>query len=279
MCPQGCSVWCAACMLLAHPNGKAEEEVCMAIATRLRSALSGFARLTGVAASVGFLSALPLVSGEVKARADSALWAQIAERYLESVLEGAWEDGAALFQTASFTIDAAEGDSVPLVSGRSLEDLQTFDLGHLSMARDARRQQNCLAEAVYYEARGETLSGQMAVAEVVLNRVRHRAYPDTICGVVYQGSERATGCQFSFACDGSAERAPRGRAWRQSQLVAKHAMLGFAPQVTRSATHFHTASVNPVWSSSLVQTRQIGYHIFYRMPNRAESDLLRDRGI
>lgn len=251
----------------------------MAVATRLRFALSGIARLTGVAATLGIMASLPLISGEVKARTDNAVWAAIAERYLESVLDGAWEEGEALFHTASFTIDAPEGDFVPQVSSRSLDDLQTFDLGHLSLARDARRQQNCLAEAVYYEARGETLSGQMAVAEVVLNRVRHRAYPDNICGVVYQGSERATGCQFSFACDGSADRAPRGRAWRQSQLIAKHAMLGFAPQVTRSATHFHTASVNPRWSSSLVQTRQIGYHVFYRMPNRAERDLLSDRGV
>jgi len=264
--------------MLLHPNGKAEEEVCMAIATQMRSALSGFARLSGVAATLGMMSALPLISGEVAARADNAHWASIAERYIDSTLEGRWEEGEALFQTASFTIDAPEGDFVPEVNGRSLDDLQTFDLGHLSLARDARRQQNCLAEAVYFEARGENLSGQMAVAEVVLNRVRHRAYPDNICGVVYQGSERATGCQFSFACDGSTDRAPRGRAWRQSQLVAKHAMLGFAPQVTRSATHFHTASVNPRWSSSLVQTRRIGYHIFYRMPNRAERDLI-DRGV
>ncbi|KPP82514.1 MAG: Cell wall hydrolyses involved in spore germination [Oceanicaulis sp. HLUCCA04] len=251
----------------------------MAFATRMRSALSGFARLSGVAAALGMMSALPLLSGELSVRADNAHWASIAERYIDSTLEGSWEEGEALFQTASFTIDAPEGDFVPEVSGRSLDDLQTFDLGHLSLARDARRQQNCLAEAVYYEARGENLSGQMAVAEVVLNRVRHRAYPDDICGVVYQGSERATGCQFSFACDGSTGRAPRGRAWRQSQLVAKHAMLGFAPQVTRSATHFHTASVNPRWSSSLVQTRRIGYHIFYRIPNRAERDLLGDRGV
>lgn len=251
----------------------------MAFATRLRFALSGFARLTGVAASLGVLASLPLVSGEVKDRADTAVWAAVAERYLDSTLDGDWAEGQALFQTASFTIDASDDVSVPQVSGRSLDDLQTFDLSHLSLARDARRQQNCLAEAVFYEARGENLSGQMAVAEVVLNRVRHRAYPNDICGVVYQGSERATGCQFSFACDGSTERAPRGRAWRQSQLVAKHAMLGFAPQVTRSATHFHTASVNPRWSSSLVQTRRIGYHIFYRMPNRAERDLLGERGV
>lgn len=251
----------------------------MAIATHLRSALSGFARLAGVAASIGAVATLPLVSGEVKARADTAMWSAVAERYLSSDLEGDWSEGEALFQTASFTIDASADVSVPQVSGRSLDDLQTFDLSHLSLARDARRQQNCLAEAVYYEARGESLSGQLAVAEVVLNRVRHRAYPDNICGVVYQGSERETGCQFSFACDGSTARAPRGRAWRQSQLVAKHAMLGFAPQMTRSATHFHTASVNPRWSSSLVQTRRIGYHLFYRMPNRAERDLMGERGV
>lgn len=250
----------------------------MAIATRLRSALAGFVRLSAIALALGGMAVLPVASGHVRTQADAAMWAAIAERYMDSALEGAWEEGMALFQTASFTIDAPDGQMVPLVSGRTLDDLQSFDLEHLALARDARREQDCLAEAVYYEARGENVRGQIAVAEVVLNRVRHRAYPDTICGVVYQGSERATGCQFSFTCDGSMDRAPRGRAWRQSQLVAKHAMLGFAPQLTRSATHYHTTAVNPHWSGSLVQTRQIGVHIFYRFPNRAERDLI-DRGV
>lgn len=250
----------------------------MAFATRLRSALAGFARLSAITLALATMSALPVLSGQVRSEAESAMWAAVASRYLDSVLEGAWEDGESLFQTVAFSIDASTDDLVPLVSGRSLDDLQSFDLGHLALARDARRQQDCLAQAVYYEARGETVRGQMAVAEVVLNRVRHRAYPDTICEVVYQGSDRATGCQFSFTCDGSNARAPRGRAWRQSQLVAKHAMLGFAPQMTRQATHYHTTAVNPNWSGSLVQTRQIGVHVFYRLPNRAERDLI-DRGI
>ena len=116
--------------------------------------------------------------------------------------------------------------------------------------------------------------GQAAVAEVVLNRVRHRAYPDTVCDVVYQGSERTTGCQFTFTCDGSMMIAPYGRSWDRSQLVAEHALMGFAQPVTRRATHYHTTEVDPYWNDSLVRTRRIGTHIFYRFPNRSERQLL-----
>jgi spore germination cell wall hydrolase CwlJ-like protein len=132
------------------------------------------------------------------------------------------------------------------------------------------RQHNCLSQAIYYEARGETQRGQAAVAEVVMNRVRSRHYPNSICGVVYEGSHRSTGCQFTFTCDGSVGHRPRGRAWAQAQRVATAVMLGYNRPVTQGATHYHTFAVNPVWNSGLVRTTSIGSHVFYRLPNRSE---------
>lgn len=132
------------------------------------------------------------------------------------------------------------------------------------------RQQNCLAQAIYYEARGESQRGQMAVAEVIMNRVRSGYYPNSVCGVVYQGSHRATGCQFTFTCDGSLNHRPRGRAWDRAQRVATAVMSGYTRPVTQGATHYHTLAVNPVWNSGLVETTTIESHVFYRFPNRSE---------
>lgn len=138
------------------------------------------------------------------------------------------------------------------------------------------REHNCLSEAVYYEARGETQQGQVAVAEVVMNRVHSPFYPKTICAVVYQGSDRNTGCQFTFTCDGSIDSRPRGRAWIQAQRLATAVMLGYTRPVTQHATHYHTDAVNPSWSGRLIETTQIGSHVFYRMPNRTERAELQD---
>jgi hypothetical protein len=132
------------------------------------------------------------------------------------------------------------------------------------------RQHACLSQAIYYEARGENQRGQVAVAEVVMNRVRSSAYPNSICGVVYQGSHRSTGCQFTFTCDGSLNHRPRGRAWDRAQRVATAVMLGYTRPITQGATHYHTRAVNPIWNSGLVETTEVGSHVFYRFPNRAE---------
>lgn len=133
-----------------------------------------------------------------------------------------------------------------------------------------RRQQDCLAQAVYYEARGETQRGQIAVAEVIMNRVRSGHYPNSVCGVVYQGSHRSTGCQFTFTCDGSLNSRPRGRAWDRAQRVATAVLSGYTRPITQGATHYHTLAVNPVWNSGLVETTKIESHVFYRFPNRSE---------
>jgi spore germination cell wall hydrolase CwlJ-like protein len=135
---------------------------------------------------------------------------------------------------------------------------------------DQMRSEDCLAQAVYYEARSESEDGQRAVAQVVLNRVRHPAWPNSVCGVVYQGSLRpGGGCQFTFTCDGSLMRRPEGAAWAEAQRIAAEALGGrvFAP--IGLSTHYHTNAVFPAWAPQLVKTATIGAHIFYRLPGLA----------
>jgi hypothetical protein len=129
---------------------------------------------------------------------------------------------------------------------------------------DRARALQCLAQAVYYEAAREPGLGQEAVAQVVLNRVRHPAYPKSVCGVVYQGSARVTGCQFTFTCDGSLRWAPEPALWRQAQRVAERALSGHVARHVGSATHYHASYVHPYWAPTLVKMTQVGAHIFYR---------------
>lgn len=133
----------------------------------------------------------------------------------------------------------------------------------------ARNDLRCLAEAVYFESRAEPRHGQIAVAEVVVNRVRSPRFPNTVCGVVYQGASRKT-CQFSWACDGRPDR-PQGRAWTQAQEIARLVLAGHAPKLTQGATHFHAARVRPHWARVYTLTTRIGNHIFYRhvLPGQA----------
>ena len=126
------------------------------------------------------------------------------------------------------------------------------------------RSLECLTAAVYYEAGNEPLDGQRAVAQVVLNRVRHPEYPHSVCGVVFQGSERKTGCQFSFTCDGSLQRKPSAAGWRRAESVAAAALQGavFAP--VGWSTHYHANYVVPYWAQTMQKLVTIGRHIFYR---------------
>ena len=132
-------------------------------------------------------------------------------------------------------------------------------------AEDRERALTCLTQAVYYEAAGEGADGERAVAQIVLNRLRHPGYPASVCGVVYQGSERGTGCQFTFTCDGSLLRAPASGLWDRAKKIAQDALAGkvFAP--IGHATHYHADYVLPYWADSLDKTVQIGRHIFYRL--------------
>jgi hypothetical protein len=129
---------------------------------------------------------------------------------------------------------------------------------------DSARALHCMTQAIYYEAAKEPVKGQEAVAQVVLNRVRHPAYPKSVCGVVYQGAGLPTGCQFTFTCDGALRWAPQPALWRQAQEVAKKALAGFVDKDVGSATHYHAAYVSPYWAPTLVKMVQVGQHIFYR---------------
>ena len=138
-----------------------------------------------------------------------------------------------------------------------------------SVGAERERAVFCLTQAIYYEAALEPTLGQEAVAQVILNRMRHPAFPKSVCGVVYQGSAQITGCQFTFTCDGSRERPPAPEYWDKARLVAEQALRGFvAPQVG-AATHYHADYVFPRWGPTLVKIAQIGAHIFYRFPGPA----------
>ena len=240
---------------------------------RARSALAGFGVIAAFAVIAAGMSLAPERAQEQDEASDLR---DLALEFLEFEQSRAPQVADTSFTFASFEIDADPVDGAVLVQS-ALDAVRPLNLNELDAARNAARERRCLAEAIYYEARSETLAGQMAVAEVVINRSRHRAYPDTICGVVYQGAERRTGCQFTFTCDGSMINAPYGRGWERAQNVADHALMGFARPVTNRATHYHTTAVDPVWNDSLVRTRRIGSHIFYRFPNRSERRLLAER--
>src|SRR5512146_818835 len=125
---------------------------------------------------------------------------------------------------------------------------------------------NCLASAVYYEAGNQDADGERAVAQVVLNRVRHPAFPNSVCGVVYQGSTRPTGCQFTFTCDGSLAREPDADGWRRAWKVAEDALSGDVYAPVGWATHYHADYVLPTWAPSMAKNAIVGAHLFYRWP-------------
>lgn len=134
---------------------------------------------------------------------------------------------------------------------------------------DQARALQCLTAAIYYEAAMEPDAGQQAVAQVVLNRMMHPSYPNTVCGVVYQGSERISGCQFTFSCDGAMARAPSPVYWARARRVAERALSGYVYRPVGTATHYHTTEVSPYWAPSLDFIGTIGAHRFYRWKGAA----------
>jgi hypothetical protein len=170
--------------------------------------------------------------------------ALIALPATDALAEGAGEAG----REVGALIDAGPG-AIPF-----------FGTGGTAQARAS----NCLAQAIWYEAASESEAGQRAVAQVVLNRVKHPSWPGSVCGVVYQGSSRSTGCQFTFTCDGSLRRKASGRTWTRAQKIASEALAGSVYEPIGHATHYHTLWVNPYWASSLDHVGTIGAHRFYR---------------
>ena len=131
-------------------------------------------------------------------------------------------------------------------------------------SEDYARSVDCLAAAAYSEAAAEGDDGMRAVAQVVINRLRHPAFPKTICGVVFQGSERASGCQFTFTCDGSLARVPSTSGWARAREIAAAELKGKVYKPVGHSTHYHTNWVVPYWSGSLDKVAQVGTHLFFR---------------
>lgn len=205
-----------------------------------------------VATPLGLALAVP-AAAEVRLQ-QSLVRALSAEREALRGLEAAAPQGAGPTRPAA----AAIGD-------------ERYDLDWL-MARPGPSRSDpefvCLKEAIYHEARGESLFGQFAVAEVILNRVDSPAYPDTICGVVYQNAHLRNACQFSFVCNGRSLAMLDRRARAIASRVADVMLSGAERELTDGATHFHALRVSPSWSRLYIRTAQIGTHVFYRPTGR-----------
>ncbi|WP_341369054.1 cell wall hydrolase [Yoonia sp. BS5-3] len=165
--------------------------------------------------------------------------------------------------------------SLPSAQSRGIETQtgMVYDRNYLASlpAADGGDQWECLTQALYFEARGETVRGMFAVGEVILNRVDSSAYPDTLCTVINQGTGRRYACQFTYTCDGKAEVINEPRAWERVGKVARLLMDGTPRALTGGATHYHTKAVNPSWAQRFPRTASIGSHYFYRQPIRTAS--------
>ena len=155
----------------------------------------------------------------------------------------------------------ASNQAIPLVAS-GLSAVRPFMIA--APFEDIERAVDCLAAAQYYEA-GRGGEDQRAVAQVVLNRVRHPTYPATICGVVFQGAQLNTGCQFTFTCDGSLQRRwPSAQAWVEAQQTARQMLFGRTEPAVGQATHYHTEWVSPPWSRQMDKIASVRTHLFFR---------------
>ncbi|WP_284734705.1 cell wall hydrolase [Sphingosinicella terrae] len=193
---------------------------------------------------------------------DSPAGAQVSTPEAERLRARAATMSATQLRPIAPTDALAVNAAIPVESG-SNPAARPFSLAGVEQA-DRARSLECLTAAIYYEAARETTDGQRAVAQVVLNRVRHPAYPNTVCGVVFEGARRVTGCQFSFTCDGSLRRAPMASYWERARAIAEAALGGYVHAPVGWSTHYHANYVVPYWASSLTKAAVIGTHIFYR---------------
>jgi hypothetical protein len=173
--------------------------------------------------------------------------------------------GVARAQEASLTDPVAQAAAGPLVV--PMFAAAPNGEASLSLALDDRgRALDCMSMAIAYEAAGQPVAGQEAVGQVILNRLRAARFPKTVCGVVFQGSERLTGCQFTFTCDGSFRRRLTDTTLITARSIAATVLDGIAPDRVAGATHYHADYVLPYWAASGQRVARIGAHIFYRMP-------------
>jgi len=186
------------------------------------------------------------IAGAAERDRDSTYFAERLERF-----SGDW--------TKRPTEDA---DLKPAIEADNAEGVAPFRAGQLNSLTSSR-ELDCLTTAVYYEARGEGAAGMKAVAQVVLNRVRHPGFPKSVCGVIYQGAGSGRGCQFSFACDGSMRKRKEMALWERSREVASRAMDGEVMETVGASTFFHATRISPNWRG-LTRVATVGRHVFYR---------------
>ena len=234
-----------------------------ALAHKLQLTIAGRRTEAAIAAGIALVVTALIAFGLIYARgrADAAtLTVPISPTKAAQLIDATTGDKAAQFQ--------AIGDQAKLINaalpfaGGALHSAQPFEISGGDV--DHRRALLCLTQAVYYEAGFEPVEGRRAVAQVVLNRMRHPAFPKSVCGVVYQNNGRI--CQFTFVCDGSLYRAPARDAWLRAQEIAREALDGFVETRVGEATHYHADYVAPRWAPLLANVAQIGQHIFYRWP-------------
>lgn len=216
-----------------------------------------------VTAAIAAVAALPVISSAASVPVVPAQ-VQAFDAFEASPIMP--QDAGATFAALHLETSSIQRDDL------ALSGLPILRHSTIKNAEFAHNERMCMAQAIYYESRSDPLPGQKAVAEVVLNRVSSKHFPNSVCGVVYEGSERSTGCQFSFTCDGSLETPAGGKAWGRSVRLADYALSGAHKPMTAKSTHYHTTQIDPVWSATLTPTRKIGSHQFYRFKTRRERD-------
>ena len=176
-------------------------------------------------------------------------------------------------------------DKLEKFEQKNIGNLEPWDVAHLFGLTKVRRpsewtsakllslpvpksgkQMSCLAEALYFEARGEPITGQLAVGEVILNRVEDSRYPSSICKVINQGTGRRFACQFTYTCDGKLETVHERKAYEMALKLAKILITTHDGKLTKGSTHYHSNYVNPKWSKKFERVAKYGRHIFYRQP-------------
>ncbi|HKT85492.1 MAG TPA: cell wall hydrolase [Novosphingobium sp.] len=219
------------------------------IAVAVLLGVAACTQIPGIRSAFGLADSRPVPSAAVPAEQVRKVEAMTVDDKSQIIVEGS---------------EAEERNAAIPVSALPVESPGSFILPE-SRGTVYTTALKCLAQAVYYEAAREPIEGRRAVAQVVLNRVRSPLYPDSVCGVVYEGSKRTTGCQFSFTCDGSLLRAPMPAFWREAEEVARKALAGSVEASVGTATNYHADYVLPKWAFTLAKIEQIGRHIFYRL--------------
>lgn len=154
----------------------------------------------------------------------------------------------------------------PMAIGKDGKPDHWWVMNKIPASARSASEQKCLATAIYFEARGESVKGELAVAQVVINRLKNPAYPNTICGVVYQNKDMRNACQFSFACDGIPDRITDATSWARAQMLAKRVLFeeNWWNADVGSSTHYHANYVKPRWARTMKKMQKVGHHIFYK---------------